>query len=107
MDRLRETVKRAERAARNGADIPKAEKQVSTQDRPRSEAVFEDGIKNVQDLMRGMVLLMADIITQRVGSSVGNTMCNVVGKTLKATELQERYGKAPAGETKKVLKLVG
>lgn len=53
---------------------------------------FEKGIKTCGQLAQGMSLLMADLLSERVGTSTANAVCNAGGKMLKAVEMQQRYG---------------
>lgn len=62
---------------------------------PKSVAIFEEGVKTSADFCKGMSLLMGDLITGRVTSSVGNAIVNAGGKMLKAIELKERFGRTP------------
>lgn len=65
---------------------------------------FEKGITTCGQLAKGMSLLMADLLSERVATSVANSVCNSAGKMLKAVEMQQRYGKTVSGE--KELRLV-
>lgn len=102
MDRITETVKRAQRVAKAKTKTTDADQEPH---QPLSASVFGKGVKDVDDLLQAMSLLLDDIITQRVGTAVANTLSSVVGKMMKAAELKERYGKIPTGGTKKVLQL--
>lgn len=108
MDKISETVGRVKRAAikKKLADaLPKQPPAEKPALEPRATQVLEKGIKDIDDVMQAMSLLMADIITQRVATGVANTLCSAVGKMMKAAELKERYGKPRAGSDEKVLKL--
>jgi hypothetical protein len=67
---------------------------------------FERGIANCGQLAKGMSLLMADLLTERVSTSVANSVCNSAGKMLKAVEMQQRYGKTVAKTGEKELQLI-
>jgi hypothetical protein len=47
----------------------------------------------INDLMRGMSLLMGDIIAHRLGSTVGNTLCNAEGKRLRRRNFKSDTGR--------------
>ena len=64
------------------------------------------GITTCGELAKGMSLLMADLLSERVGTSVANSVCNSAGKMLKAVEMQQRYGKTQNGGTEKELRLL-
>lgn len=66
---------------------------------------FEQGIATCGQLAKGMSLLMADLLTERVATSVANSVCNSAGKMLKAVEMQQRYGKT-VGSGEKELRLL-
>lgn len=68
---------------------------------------FEQGIQSCGQLAKGMSLLMADVLAERVSTSVANAVCNGAGKMLKAVEMQQRYGKTKEGTTDKELRLIG
>lgn len=59
---------------------------------PRSLKLFEDGIQTCSQLAGAMSVLMADLISERIGTSVGNAVCNAGAKMLKAVEMQQRFG---------------
>lgn len=82
-----------------------AEKQ-SKKGPAKSIAHFEKGISTCGQLSQGMSLLMADLLTERVGTSTANAVCNAGGKMLKAVEMQQRYGKTGNNGQPKELKLV-
>ena len=67
---------------------------------------FEQGITTCSQLAKGMSLMMADILAERVSTSVANSVCNSAGKMLKAVEMQQRYGKTPKDGGEKELKLL-
>ena len=67
---------------------------------------FETGIKTCGQLAQGMSLLMADLLTERVSTSVANSVCNGAGKMLKAVEMQQRFGKTVKGSGEKELNLI-
>ena len=83
------------------------EKAASMEKKPKSVPHFERGIASCGDLARGMSLLMADVLAERVSTSMANAVCNGAGKMLKAVEMQQRYGKTKAGGSDKELKLIG
>ena len=65
-------------------------------------AHFEKGITKCGELSQGMSLLMADLLTERVSTSVANAVCNSAGKMLKAVEMQQRYGRTGSGGDKEL-----
>ena len=67
---------------------------------------FEKGIATCGQLAKGMSLLMSDLLTERVSTSVANSVCNSAGKMLKAVEMQQRYGKTVAKTGEKELQLI-
>ncbi len=67
---------------------------------------FEKGIANCGQLAKGMSLLMADLLSERVATTVANSVCNSAGKMLKAVEMQQRYGKTVAKTGEKELQLI-
>lgn len=73
---------------------------------PRSLAVFEQGISSCGQLASAMSLLMADLISERVGTSIGNAVCNAGAKMLKAAEMQQRFGVSNK-QGRKELQLIG
>jgi hypothetical protein len=79
-------------------------------DKPRPTAkciaVFERGVKNMNDVMLGMSLMMGDIVTERLTTSVANSVALAAGRMLKAAELQQRYGKKRGATDAKIMKLV-
>lgn len=68
---------------------------------------FERGVTNCSQLAKGMSLLMADLLSERVSTTVANAVCNGAGKMLKAVEMQQRYGKTVKGGNDKELTLIG
>lgn len=72
----------------------------------KSSSHFEKGITSCGDLAKGMSLLMADVLSERVSTSIANAVCNGAGKMLKAVEMQQRYGKTKNGSTDKELNLI-
>jgi hypothetical protein len=60
---------------------------------PRSRQYADAGIKTANDFASMMSALMSDLIDGRIGSDVGNAVCNAGGKMLKVVEMQHRYGK--------------
>jgi hypothetical protein len=67
---------------------------------------FERGVANCGQLAKGMSLLMADLLTERISTSVANSVCNSAGKMLKAVEMQQRYGKTVKATGEKELQLI-
>ena len=68
---------------------------------------FERGIANCGQLSKGMSLLMADVLAERVNTSVANSVCNAAGTMLKAVEMQQRFGKTVGTSGDKELNLLG
>lgn len=68
---------------------------------------FERGIQNCSQLSQGMSLLMADVLSERVSTSVANSVCNAAGKMLKSVEMQQRFGKTITKTGEKELTLIG
>lgn len=68
---------------------------------------FEKIVKNCSELSKGMSLLMADLVSERIGTTVANSVCNSAGKMLKAVEMQQRYGKTTVNSVDKELHLIG
>lgn len=83
----------------------KAEK-VAKRETAKSTAHFEQGIATCGQLAKGMSLLMADLLTERVATSVANSVCNSAGKMLKAVEMQQRFGKTVKASGEKELQLI-
>jgi hypothetical protein len=67
---------------------------------------FERGIANCGQLSKGMSLLMSDVLSERVSTTVANSVCNAAGKMLKSVEMQQRYGKTVAKTGEKELQLI-
>jgi len=80
--------------------------ELAGQEQAKSVPHFEQGISNCSQLSKGMSLLMADLLTERISTSVANSVCNSAGKMLKAVEMQQRYGKTGVGGEKE-LPLIG
>src|SRR3990167_7146050 len=78
---------------------------VSKDERPRSLAISERGIRTGADFANVMSALMGDLIAGRVTPQVGNATCNVGGKLLKIVEMQHRYGTTGEGNAPKTLVL--
>jgi hypothetical protein len=78
---LKQVVKKADAVAKSESQSP-----------AKSIPHFEKGIKTCGQLAQGMSLLMADVLSERVGTSTANAVCNAGGKMLKAVEMQQRYG---------------
>jgi len=72
----------------------------------KSTPHFEKGIGNCGQLAKGMSLLMADLLSERVNTSVANAVCNSAGKMLKAVEMQQRFGKSSSPTGDKELQLI-
>lgn len=72
----------------------------------KSAPHFEKGIANCGQLAKGMSLLMADLLSERVSTSIANSVCNSAGKMLKAVEMQQRFGKTVQGGETKELELI-
>lgn len=72
----------------------------------KSIAHFEKGVVTCGQLAKGMSLLMSDLLTERVATSIANAVCNAGGKMLKAVEMQQRYGKTHKGNGVKELNLI-
>jgi hypothetical protein len=83
-------------------DIQKKAKKLADGETAKCIAHFEKGITKCGDLSKGMSLLMADLLTERVSTSVANAVCNSAGKMLKAVEMQQRYGKTGSGGGKEL-----
>lgn len=77
--------------------------EVTKREVPRSLEHFEKGVRTAAQLAAGMSMLMADLITERVGTSVGNAVCNAGGKMLKAAEMQHRFGRSDSQGNKDLL----
>ena len=81
--------------------------EAAQREKAKSPSHFEKGIKTCSDLASGMSLLMADVLSERVSTSIANSVCNQAGKMLKAVEMQQRYGKTSKDGSSKELKLIG
>ena len=73
---------------------------------PRSLILFEKGIQTCGQLASAMSVLMADLISERIGTSVGNAVCNAGSKMLKAVEMQQRFGITQSESGRKELRLI-
>lgn len=93
MDKVVAQVKQAERLERERS--------------AKSVPHFERGIANCGELAKGMSLLMADVLAERVSTCVANAVCNGAGKMLKAAEMQQRYGKTKEGTTDNAVTGIG
>lgn len=67
---------------------------------------FEKGVATCGQLATGLSLLMADLLCERVSTSIANSVCNAGGKMLKAVEMQQRYGTTQKHTGLKELKLI-
>jgi hypothetical protein len=67
---------------------------------PKCVAIAEGGLSEARDVVGLMGALVSDLVTGRVGPSVGNATVNAVGKLLKVVELQHRYGRPGRGGQK-------
>ena len=76
------------------------------QEPPRSLPLFEKGIQTCGQLASAMSVLMADLISERIGTSVGNAVCNAGSKMLKAVEMQQRFGISQPESGRKELRLI-
>jgi hypothetical protein len=65
---------------------------LAKKDPPRCLEHFDKGIHTCGQLAAGMSMLMSDLIAERVGTSIGNAVCNAGAKMLKAVEMQQRFG---------------
>lgn len=74
------------------ASIKNESSVVARDDKPRSLAISEKGIRTGADFANVMSALMGDLIAGRVTPQVGNATCNVGGKLLKIVEMQQKYG---------------
>lgn len=79
---------------------------IAAQEQAKCLPHFERGITNCGQLAKGMSLLMADLLSERVSTSVANSVCNSAGKMLKSVEMQQRYGKTKRGTSEKELELI-
>lgn len=79
----------------------------SKKDKGKSITHFEKGVTNCSELAKGMSLLMADILSERISTTMANAVCNGAGKMLKAAELQQRFGKTVKVTGEKELQLIG
>jgi len=94
------------RADKVSLDTDTSEGKRVRQEAPRSLAVFETGIQTCGQLASAMSLLMADLISERIGTSVGNAVCNAGSKMLKAVEMQQRFGVTQKDSGRKELSLI-
>ena len=86
--------------------VPTKKKPASKKESPKCLSHFERGITNCGQLARGMSLLMADLLSERIGTGTANSVCASAGKMLKAVEMQQRYGKFVGRTATKELRLV-
>jgi len=82
--------------------IQKKSETMAKSEEAKCIAHFEKGITKCGELSQGMSLLMADLLTERVSTTVANAVCNSAGKMLKAVEMQQRYGKTGTGGDKEL-----
>jgi hypothetical protein len=88
-------------------DLTKRAEKLAKAETAKSLPHFERGVANCGQLAKGMSLLMADLLSERVSTTVANAVCNSAGKMLKAVEMQQRFGKTVKGTADKELQLIG
>jgi hypothetical protein len=65
---------------------------------PKCAEIFDGGIENSRELIRGLSALMGDVALKRVVPGEANAICNAAGKILTTVNLQYKYGAKDSGE---------
>lgn len=58
---------------------------------PKSVQIASSGIDSSSKVISFTSALIADVMTERVTTKVASTVCNAMGKMLKAAELERKY----------------
>jgi hypothetical protein len=64
---------------------------------PKCGAIFDAGIRNSRDLIRGLGALMGDLAASRVVPARANAICNAAGKILTTVHLEYKFGASADG----------
>jgi hypothetical protein len=74
---------------------------------PKCGAIFDEGIENSRELIRGLSALLGDLALSRIVPARANAMCNAAGKILTTVNLEYKYGLKADGGGAPTLSLAG